>query len=142
MKFGTYGWVEVLKDTFFIGDLAVEFGITARTLRFYEDQDLLHPTRTGQTRLFSIRDRARLILILRGKRLGFSLAEIKEMLDLYSRGDGQVEQLRLALGKIQDRVHKLKSQKADIDLVLSELSEVDSEIRRNLAAQEVTVHEV
>jgi DNA-binding transcriptional MerR regulator len=131
-----------LKDTFFIGDLAGEFGITARTLRFYEDQDLLHPTRTGKTRLFSIRDRARLILILRGKRLGFSLAEIKEMLDLYSRGDGQAEQLRVTLGKIQDRVHKLESQKADIDLVLSELSDVDSEIRRTLAATEVTAHEV
>ncbi len=131
-----------MKDTFFIGDLAGEFGITARTLRFYEDQDLLHPTRTGKTRLFSIRDRARLILILRGKRLGFSLAEIKEMLDLYSRGDGQAEQLRVTLGKIQDRVHKLESQKADIDLVLSELSDVDSEIRRTLAATEVTAHEV
>ena len=80
--------------------------------------------------------------ILRGKRLGFSLAEIKEMLDLYSRGDGQAEQLRVTLGKIHDRVHKLESQKADIDLVLGELSEVDSEIRRTLAATEVTAHEV
>ena len=77
-----------MSDTFTITDLAGEFKITPRTIRFYEDKHLLQPSRQGLSRVYSRRDRARLQLILRGKRLGFSLAEIKEMLDLYDLGDG------------------------------------------------------
>src|SRR5690349_16348535 len=84
------------KTIFTIGDLAREFGVTLRALRFYEDKGLLTPQREGLNRLYSRRDRARLKLILMGKRVGFSLVEIKEMLDLYDLKDGQVTQLKVA----------------------------------------------
>ncbi|MCC2113582.1 MAG: MerR family DNA-binding transcriptional regulator [Hyphomicrobiales bacterium] len=109
------------KAIFTIGDLAREFDITLRTLRFYEDRGLLNPRRQGQQRLYSRRDRARLDLILRGKRVGFSLNEIKEMLDLYDLRDGQVTQMRVALGKFQDRISALRRQKQDIEEAIVEL---------------------
>jgi DNA-binding transcriptional MerR regulator len=80
------------KDIYSIGDLSREFGVTLRTLRFYEDKGLISPQRRGTTRLYNRRDRARLQLILRGKKVGFSLEDIKEMLDLYDLRDGQVTQ--------------------------------------------------
>ena len=87
--------------TYSITELCREFSVTPRTLRFYEQKGLLAPARRGWTRLFSYRDRARLQLILRGKRVGFSLEEIKEMLDLYNLKDGQLTQLRVASTKIK-----------------------------------------
>ena len=104
-----------------ITDLASEFQVTPRTLRFYEDKGLLAPRRAGRARIYSRRDRARLKLILRGKRLGFSLADIGEMLDLYDVGDGQAEQLRVTLAKARARLGELRQQRDDIEQVIGEL---------------------
>lgn len=128
--------------TFSISHLAEEFAVTPRTLRFYEGIELLRPTRRGQTRVFSHGDRARLKLILRGKRLGFSLAEIKEMLDLYDQGDGQVEQLMLTLRKGHERIGVLQRQRDDIDSTLAELRDGCAQITRLLADKGVPADEV
>ena len=109
-----------------IGDLAAEFAISPRAIRFYEDQDLLRPQRIGGNRVYNHRDRARLILVLRGKRLGFSLADIKEMLDLYDVDSGHVEQLRVALAKGRERIAELERQRAEITEMLGELQELES----------------
>lgn len=110
------------KDTYSITELRREFGVSARTLRFYEDKGLLRPARDGQTRLFSYRDRARLKLILRGKRVGFSLTEIKEILDLYNLKDGQVTQLRVSLQKGREKISELEHQKIDIEEAIADLT--------------------
>lgn len=107
--------------TYSISELAREFGVTARALRFYEDKDLLHPARDGMTRVYSNRDRARLILIVRGKRVGLPLADIREILDLYSIGGDQRLQLRATLEKFRKQVVELESQRTDIDTALEEL---------------------
>jgi DNA-binding transcriptional MerR regulator len=109
------------KTVFTIGELAREFGITLRAIRFYEDKDLLNPRRQGMTRLYSRRDRARLKLILLGKRVGFSLVEIGEMLDLYDLKDGQATQLRVALTKFDEQIAFLDSQRNEIDQALGDL---------------------
>ena len=90
--------------TYTIRQLTKEFGVTARTLRFYEDEGLIAPERRGQTRIYSSRDRARIILILRGRRVGFSLAEIREILDLYDVHDGGVTQIAHARKKFEERI--------------------------------------
>ncbi len=110
------------QDTYTITELRREFGVSARTLRFYEDKGLLRPARDGQTRLFSYRDRARLKLILRGKRVGFSLAEIKEILDLYNLKDGQVTQLRVSLKKGREKIAELERQRRDIEEAVADLT--------------------
>lgn len=107
---------------FTIGDLAREFDVTLRALRFYEDKGLLNPTRDGLTRLYSRRDRARLKLILLGKRVGFSLVEVKEILDLYDLKDGQITQLRVAERRFSEQLVVLERQKAEIDLAIAELT--------------------
>ena len=107
--------------TYSISDLAEEFGVTARTIRFYEAESLIAPQRRGQTRIYSARDRARLVLILRGKRVGFSLTEIKEMLDLYDMEGGRTVQLSHALKKFNERINALERQHADIEHSLVEL---------------------
>lgn len=107
--------------TFTIGDLAREFGLTHRTLRFYEDKGLIAPKRRGSTRLYSRRDRARLKLILMGKRVGFSLDEIREMVDLYDLRDGQVPQLRLAVAKFNERIAVLEAQKREIEQAVDDM---------------------
>jgi len=109
------------KEGFTIGELAREFDVTLRALRFYQDKGLLHPRRRGQTRIYSRRDRARLKLILMGKRVGFSLREIREVLDLYDLKDGQVTQLKVAEEKFRTQLQKLEAQKADIDLAITDL---------------------
>ena len=101
--------------TFSITQLADEFAITTRAIRFYEDKDLLHPRRDGQTRIYSTRDRARLKLILRGKRVGFTLTEIREIIDLYDLRDGFTRQLELAREKYRAQIAKLEAQRQDID---------------------------
>jgi DNA-binding transcriptional MerR regulator len=111
--------------TYSIRDLAQEFDVTTRTIRFYEDEGLIRPARRGQTRLFSPRDRIRLKLILRGKRLGFSLNEIREIIDLYDAAPGEYGQLRFFLGKIAERRAMLEQQRADIADTLEELAEVE-----------------
>ena len=107
-----------------VTELASELGMTARAIRFYEDKGLITPQRAGTTRVYSARDRARMILILRGKRLGFSLSTIKEYLDLYDTDITQHAQLKLLLGSIAKRREQLVAQRQAIDEALSELSDI------------------
>lgn len=111
-----------------IGDLAAAFDITPRSIRFYEDEGLLSPERAGLTRIYSHRDRARLALICRGKRLGFSLAEIKEFLDLYDREHGQVEQMSYFLGRARARRAALETQLVDVQQTIEDLKGIEDEI--------------
>jgi DNA-binding transcriptional MerR regulator len=111
-----------------IRQLTKEFSVTARTVRFYEDEMLIAPGRRGQTRLYSPRDRARIILILRGRRLGFSLAEIREVLDMYDGKDGEQAQMVHARKKFEERIQILERQKLDIDQALRQLREGISEL--------------
>jgi DNA-binding transcriptional MerR regulator len=112
---------DTTENSFSIGQLAREFQVTLRTLRFYEDRGLVSPKRDGMARIYSRRDRARLKLVLMGKKVGFSLAEIREMLDLYDLKDGQVVQLRVALKRFQEQVDVLKDQRNDIEQAIEEL---------------------
>jgi DNA-binding transcriptional MerR regulator len=113
-----------LGDMLTITELAREAGITARAIRFYESKGLLTPRRAGTTRIYTHRERGRLQLILRGKRLGFSLTDIGEYLDLYDADPTQHDQIVLLLDKVNSRIGELESQKADIDDTLKELSSV------------------
>jgi DNA-binding transcriptional MerR regulator len=109
--------------TWTISELAREFKVTARALRFYEDKGLLSPKRDGMNRVYSARDRGRLQLILRGKRVGFPLAEIKEILDLYDINDGERQQMRLAARKFRARLAILQAQRDDIVSAIDTLKE-------------------
>jgi len=117
-----------------IGDLAREFAVTTRTIRFYEDEGLLAPERRGQTRIYGPRDRVRLRLILRGKRLGFSLAEIREILDMYESEPGETGQLRHLIEKIAERRAALQRQRADIDWMLADMAAIEARCAERLAA--------
>jgi len=121
------------RDVFTIRDLTKEFSVSARTLRFYEEKGLLDPSRRGEQRLYSRRDRARLAYVLAGKQVGFSLEEVREMLDLYDLGDGQVTQLKVALAKFGERIERLEKQKTDIDRVVAELVRASDVMKAKLA---------
>jgi DNA-binding transcriptional MerR regulator len=115
-----------------IAELAREFGITARTMRFYEDEGLIKPRRQGLTRLYSMHDRTRLGWILRGKRLGFSLAEIKQLLDLYQVDRTGVQQLRELLRRSQAHITDLERKRRDLDAHINEFKEVESQVTAEL----------
>jgi len=119
------------RDLFAIADLSQEFGISTRAIRFYEAKGLLNPERVGGTRVFRRRDRARLILILRGKRLGFSLRDISDYLSLYD-AQSQTAQTKLLVAKVDERLDLLERQKADLETTIGELREI-----RKLAGERV-----
>ena len=118
--------------TFSISELAREFDVTTRSIRFYEDQGLLKPTRQGQTRIYSRQDRVRLKLTLRGKRLGFSLADIRELFDLYDADKSSRSQLQTMLGLVADKRETLQQQLEDIQMVLLELEAAEQRCRQAL----------
>lgn len=125
---------ELKPAVFTIRQLCREFGVTARALRFYEDKGLLHPARRGQTRVYAARDRARLRLILRGKRVGFSLIEIRDLLDLYDRKDGGVTQMAVSLKRFQDQLLTLKRQREDLEGAIETLESGCAWLQEQLAA--------
>jgi DNA-binding transcriptional MerR regulator len=108
-----------------VTELARDLGVTPRTIRFYEDQGLISPQRAGNTRVYTHRDRARMILILRGKQLGFSLRDIKEYLDLYALDATQTEQVQHLARKARERIDMLESQLQAVKTTLSELREIE-----------------
>jgi DNA-binding transcriptional MerR regulator len=115
-----------------IGELASEFSVTSRALRLYEEEKLLNPERVGTKRLYSERDRVRLRLILRGKRLGWSLAEIRESFELYDSSHGEEAQLELLLAKVEERRQLLETQKADIEKSLEDIERISSNAHKAL----------
>ena len=120
------------QKTYSISELAKEFDVTTRSIRFYEDQSLIKPNRRGQTRIYSPQDRVRLKLILRGKRLGFSLAETRRLFDLYDADRSSVQQLQTMLSLIDDKKEHLQQQMEDITVVLMELSSVEARCKSEL----------
>ena len=123
-----------IKQTYSISELAKEFDVTTRSIRFYEDQELLRPTRRGQTRIFSSKDRVRLKLILRGKRMGFSLAETKELFDLWDETlSGNEKQLHKMLTILANKRAQMEQQKNDIAQAEMEIDTAETRCREALA---------
>ena len=120
------------EESYSIAELAREFDITTRAIRFYEDEGLLSPRRCGQTRIYAPRDRTRLKLILRGKRLGFSLQEIAEMVTMYDATPGEAGQLELFLKRIAERRATLEQQREDIKVTLAELEAAEGAAKKRL----------
>ena len=118
-----------------ISELAKEFGVTTRTIRFYEDQGLLNPAREGTNRIFSSRDRVRLKLALRGKRLGFTLAEIRELFELYDISRDESKQLEEFLARLERRRTHLEQQREDIEVMLNEINFFANQCRQLLKSQ-------
>ncbi|MBI3145287.1 MAG: MerR family DNA-binding transcriptional regulator [Pseudogulbenkiania sp.] len=117
------------QELFSISDLARDFGVTLRTIRFYEEQGLIEPERAGRQRVFTRRDRARLKLILRGKRIGLSLQEIREILDLYELAKDEASQSLKLLRLLSERRQQLEEQRDDIDAVLAEIDTLEAHCR-------------
>jgi DNA-binding transcriptional MerR regulator len=127
-----------MSDTYSIGELAREFAVTTRTIRHYEQEGLLTPMRNGHVRVFSRRDRVRLRLALRGKRLGFSLQEIKELFDLYDMASDERQQLEVFLDKLEKRRAMLEQQREDIAAMLQEVEFFTAQCRRLLTQRAAT----
>lgn len=120
------------RSEFSISELAREFDVTPRAIRFYEDQGLLSPRRDGQRRIYTPRDRTRLKLTLRGKRLGLTLSEIKELIDMYEPGRDQRAQLKRFLAVLESHRTGLLQQRADLEAQLSELAAFEKKVRKQL----------
>ena len=126
-----------MPELYSVNQLAEELGVTPRTIRFYESKGLVAPQRAGNARVFTRRDRARLLLVLRGKRLGFSLDEIREYLDLYAADRGKTSQLKVLLEHTQRRIHELESQRRDLEQTLAELRDIECQALTALAGRTV-----
>ncbi len=124
--------------TYTISQLAQEFALTTRAIRFYEDEGLVHPQRVGRSRIYGERERVRIKLILRGKRLGLALAEIGELLDMYEVARNERAQLEKFLQMLAERRARLLQQKDDIDATLSEIGALERECRRRLRGRSAT----
>ncbi|WP_371323811.1 MerR family DNA-binding transcriptional regulator [Dechloromonas sp. ZY10] len=122
--------------TFAISDLAREFGITPRTIRFWEDQGILAPDREGNKRIFTRRDRARLKMALRGKRLGLSLAEIKDLIGMYNSTEDETPQLLQCLRVMEKRRLALQQQREDIEAMLADIGQFESLCREELTRRQ------
>lgn len=123
-------------DLLSVTELADELGITPRAIRFYETKGLIKPQRAGTTRVYTHRDKARMQLILRGKRLGFTLADIKEYLDIYDIDPSQTQQIKLLLDKVERRIDELEQQREDLETTLTELEEMRQECITNIEARD------
>lgn len=121
-----------------IGDMARAFGVTLRALRFYEDKGLISPRREGSTRLYTRRDRARMKLILLGRKVGFSLRDVKQILDLYDPHGSNVKQLRLTLEKSEKQLARLQKQRASLDEAIGDLSQTMTAVRKQLSERTMT----
>lgn len=122
-----------MSDFFTITDLTREFGVSTRTIRFYEDEGLIKPVRRGRTRLFRQSDRRLLSFILRGKRLGFSIAQIREILQMYKEPPGEAGQLRLLIKRVEEKRSELEQKRKDIDETIRELDQVEEASLARLA---------
>lgn len=119
--------MQLTGEFYSVTQLATDLGVTARAVRFYEDKGLIAPRRAGNNRVYTVRDRARMILILRGKKLGFSLREIREYLDLYDVDSTGAKQLRALLGAVNGRILRLEDQRVALDETLADLREVQAQ---------------
>jgi len=122
-----------------IGEMAKTYSVTLRTLRFYEDKGLLNPKRDGSTRLYTRRDKARLKLILLGRKVGFSLRDVKQIMDLYDPNGANTKQLRLTIDKSEKQLARLQKQRAAIDEAITQLSDTMATVRRILAERTTPV---
>ncbi len=128
--------IDSAEKLFSVSQLGLDLGVSARTIRFYEAKGLIAPKRAGNNRVYTQRDRGRMILILRGKKLGFTLRDIKEYLDLYDADPTRAKQLRLLLKAVRSRILKLEDQRVALDEALGELREVESQANAALASLE------
>jgi DNA-binding transcriptional MerR regulator len=115
-----------------ITELAEELGLTPRAIRLYESKGLVKPRRAGMTRVYTYRERARLLIVLRGKRLGFSLADIEEYLDLYDADPTQTKQVQLLLDGVRERIDQLETQRNDLEMTLVELRDIEKQTLKAL----------
>lgn len=122
-----------MRDYYTITELTREFGISTRTLRFYEDEGLIHPARRGRTRLYRPSDRHLIRQILRGRRLGFSISEIREIIQVYKAPPGEVGQLHLLIDKVEEKRHALRQKRRDIEDTLEELDHAEEACLERLA---------
>lgn len=130
-----------MERTYSISELADEFAVTPRTIRYYESEGLITPAREGQKRIYSARDRVRLALVLRGKRLGFSLAEAKEIIDLYAAPHGEAGQLRTLLEKLDAKRAMLEEKRRDLDSAIANMDSYAARCRARLADLEAASRE-
>lgn len=128
--------IDSAEKLYSVSQLGLDLGVSARTIRFYETKGLIAPRRAGNNRVYTQRDRGRMILILRGKKLGFTLREIREYLDLYDADPTRAKQLRLLLKAVRSRILKLEDQRVALDEALGELREVESQANAALSSLE------